>query len=224
MLAACSMCNLAYADPVASQPMRRTSAAKDPYIPFMTEAAQRFDVPLSWIRAVIHVESGGDAHAVSPKGAMGLMQIMPDTWSDLRLRYRLGADPFDPHDNILGGTAYLRMLYDRFGAVGFLAAYNTGPERYQDYLAGLRPLADETKAYLAKLERLLLHLSLDPTAVASLNRPPSQPTSLFAAGSTQTNRSTATIAPHSSSTSNAGAFALTPQSNGLFVPVSAVNP
>jgi hypothetical protein len=181
------------------------------------------DLTVSWIRAVVHVESGGDAHAVSPKGAMGLMQIMLDTWSDLRLRYRLGDNPFDPHDNILGGTAYLRMLYDRFGAVGFLAAYNAGPEHYQGYLAGLRPLADETKAYLAKLARLLPELSLDRAAIASFNSPPSQAASLFVTGSAQTNRSTATIAPHPSGASTTSTFALTPQSNGLFVPVSAAN-
>jgi soluble lytic murein transglycosylase-like protein len=67
-------------------------------------------IPASWIRAVLQAESGGAARALSPKGAMGLMQIMPETWATLRLRYGLGADPFDPHDNILAGAAYLREL------------------------------------------------------------------------------------------------------------------
>src|SRR5216683_129537 len=53
--------------------------------------------------------------------------------TQLRLRYRLGRDPRDPHDNILAGAAYLREMHDRFGAAGFLAAYNAGPGRYQDY-------------------------------------------------------------------------------------------
>ena len=76
----------------------------------------------------MQAESGGEMRAVSPKGAMGLMQIMPDTWAELRSRYGLGADPYDPHDNIMAGTAYLRELHDRFGERGFLAAYNAGPE------------------------------------------------------------------------------------------------
>ena len=79
------------------------------------EAAQRFAIPASWIRAVMRVESFGDPRALSPKGAMGLMQIMPDTWSELRSRHGLGADPYDPHDNIIAGAAYLRELHDRYG-------------------------------------------------------------------------------------------------------------
>ena len=74
-------------------------------------------------------ESFGDVHAISPKGAMGLMQIMPATWAGLRPRYGLGADPYDAHDNIIAGAAYLRELQDRYGAPGFLAAYNAGPAR-----------------------------------------------------------------------------------------------
>ena len=53
---------------------------------------------------------------------MGLMQIMPKTWTELRARYGLGADPYDPHDNILAGAAYIRELHDRYGSPGFLAA------------------------------------------------------------------------------------------------------
>jgi soluble lytic murein transglycosylase-like protein len=93
--------------------------------------------------------------AVSPKGAIGLMQIMPDTWAGLRLRYRLGRNPRDPHDNILAGAAYLREMHDRFGAAGFLAAYNAGPGRYQDYVATGRPLPAETLAYVAALAPLI---------------------------------------------------------------------
>jgi soluble lytic murein transglycosylase-like protein len=58
---------------------------------FVTEASQRFHVPTVWIRAVMRAESFGAVHAISPKGAMGLMQIMPATWAELRQRYRLGA-------------------------------------------------------------------------------------------------------------------------------------
>ena len=121
----------------------------------ITEASLRFAVPADWIRAVIKVESNGNAKAVSPKGAMGLMQIMPATWGDLRLRYHLGANAYDVHDNIVAGTALLRELYDRFGATGFLAAYNAGPSRYLAFLNNGEPLKQETRAYLAKLAPLL---------------------------------------------------------------------
>ena len=99
----------------------------------------------------MEVESAGRVSAVSNAGAMGLMQIMPDTWDELRIRHRLGRDPFDPRDNILAGTPYLREMFDRFGSPGFLAAYNAGPERYRQHVADGRPLPGETRAYLAKL-------------------------------------------------------------------------
>ncbi|WP_441256124.1 MULTISPECIES: lytic transglycosylase domain-containing protein [unclassified Tardiphaga] len=114
------------------------------------EASRRFGVPAHWIRAVMTVESAGDVRARSPKGAMGLMQIMPETWADLRIRHRLGGDPYDPRDNILAGAAYLHELHDRYGSPGFLAAYNAGPGRYEQYLAG-RTLPAETRAYVTTL-------------------------------------------------------------------------
>jgi len=117
------------------------------------KAAAQAAIPPSWIRAVLHVESAGDRHAVSSVGAMGLMQIMPGTWRDLCHALNLGADPFDPHDNIVAGAAYLRWLHDRYGDVGFLAAYNAGPARYDDHLATGRPLPDETRAYVASVVR-----------------------------------------------------------------------
>jgi soluble lytic murein transglycosylase-like protein len=126
----------------------------DPFAAWIAEAARRFDIPAFWIRNVMRIESRGDARAVSPKGAIGLMQLMPETWADLRLRYGLGSDPFDPRDNILAGAAYLRELHDRFGDAGFLAAYNAGPARYEAFLATGRPLPDETRAYLGALAPL----------------------------------------------------------------------
>ncbi|MGM4972969.1 lytic transglycosylase domain-containing protein [Tardiphaga sp. 1201_B9_N1_2] len=115
---------------------------------------RRFAVPAHWIRAVMTVESAGDPRARSPKGAMGLMQIMPETWADLRAHRRFGNDPYDPHDSILAGAVYFRELHDRYGSPGFLAAYNAGPCRYEHYLAG-RPLPAETRAYVAKITLLL---------------------------------------------------------------------
>ena len=82
---------------------------------------------------------------------MGLMQVMPETYDELRARYSLGDDPFDPHDNILAGAAYLREMYDIYGSPGFLAAYNAGPHRLDDYLSNNRPLPDETRRYVAMI-------------------------------------------------------------------------
>jgi D-alanyl-D-alanine carboxypeptidase len=123
----------------------------DPWGPYVREASARYGVPEQWIRAVMRQESDGHEQAVSSAGAMGLMQIMPDTYDDLRRRHALGDDPFEPHDNIMGGAAYIRELYDRYGAPGFLAAYNAGPSRLDDYLGGGDPLPDETVDYVAAI-------------------------------------------------------------------------
>ncbi len=132
---------------------------------FIEEASRRFAIPARWICSVLSIETAGDMHARSPKGAMGLMQIMPATWAELRQRYDLGSDPYDPRDNILAGTAYLRELLDRYGSRGAFAAYNAGPTRYEEHLAGA-PLPDETRAYVAKLANLL-GIQLPPTCTAS---------------------------------------------------------
>jgi hypothetical protein len=73
----------------------------------------------------------------------------------LRVRYGLGADPYDPRDNILAGAAFLREMHDRYGAPGFLAAYNAGPGRYDAYVANARPLPAETIAYVAAIAPLI---------------------------------------------------------------------
>jgi Transglycosylase SLT domain len=135
---------------------------------YIAEAAQRFGVPASWIRAVMRAESAGNVREVSPKGAMGLMQIMPETWTELRGRYGFGADPFDAHDNILAGAAYLRELHDRYGAAGFLAAYNAGPARYEDHVATGRPLPDETRAYMALLGPTIAGDQVDSAAIVTV--------------------------------------------------------
>ncbi|MFN7000368.1 transglycosylase SLT domain-containing protein [Elioraea tepidiphila] len=123
----------------------------DPWGPYIAEAAVMHDVPETWIREVMRVESAGRHDAISSAGAMGLMQIMPATWEELRARYQLGGDPFHPRDNILAGTAYLREMYDRFGSPGFLAAYNAGPGTFDRYLARQRGLPDETRRYVAMI-------------------------------------------------------------------------
>jgi hypothetical protein len=129
--------------------------ASRPFAVFVTEAAQRFSIPESWVRAVMRVESFGDARAISQKGAIGLMQVMPNTYAELRVRHRLGADPCDPHNNILAGVAYLREMLDRYGSPGFLAAYDAGPARYDEHLIKGRPLPGETRDYVAKLAPMI---------------------------------------------------------------------
>ncbi len=123
--------------------------------PFVEEASTRFGIPTRWIEQVMRAESGGHTQLNgrpirSPKGAIGLMQLMPGTWADMRVRLALGNDPDDPRDNILAGTSYLRLMHDRFGYPGLFAAYNAGPGRYAEHLSG-RPLPSETIAYLAEM-------------------------------------------------------------------------
>ena len=122
--------------------------------PFISEASARFGIPEAWIVRVMRAESGGQTMlegrpTTSRAGAMGLMQLMPGTWAEMRERLGLGDDPHDPRDNIVAGTAYLRLMYDRFGYPGLFAAYNAGPARYAEHLATGRSLPGETRAYLA---------------------------------------------------------------------------
>jgi soluble lytic murein transglycosylase-like protein len=120
---------------------------------YVDEASARFEVPAVRIERVIRAESGGRTivngkPVRSRAGAIGLMQLMPATWATMRDIYHLGDNPDDPHDNIIAGTAYLRMMDARFGYPGLFAAYNAGPERYAAYLAGRSRLPGETIAYL----------------------------------------------------------------------------
>ena len=122
----------------------------------ISEASQRFEIPDEWIRDVIMAESGGHdmllgRPVVSRAGAMGLMQLMPATWAEMRLSLGLGHNPFDPHDNIIAGAGYLRAMYDRFGFPGLFAAYNAGPRRFAEHVDTGRPLPRETIAYLSKI-------------------------------------------------------------------------
>jgi soluble lytic murein transglycosylase-like protein len=152
------MCLIVASIPVAPSARAQTPARPpsiDRFANFIAEASARFTVPARWIRAIIQIESAGDEHAISPRGAMGLMQLMPGTWVELSVRYELGLDPFDPRDNILAGTAYLRELRDRFGLAGFLATYHAGPTRYEQHLTTGQPLPPETTAYVAAVTPLL---------------------------------------------------------------------
>jgi hypothetical protein len=195
------------------------SAPVDSVAVFVAEAGQRFGIPAPWIRVVMRAESGGDVHARSPKGAMGLMQIMPQTWAVLRSRYDLGADPYGAHDNILAGAAYLRELHDRYGSPGFLAAYNAGPARYEDYLATGRPLPVETQVYLATVTPLLDGGSVGGGVMVDVAARAWAEAPLFATpaeSGAAKSRAAAIGQPAINNTATNGT-ALAPQAGGLFV-------
>ncbi|WOH75580.1 lytic transglycosylase domain-containing protein [Bradyrhizobium sp. NDS-1] len=189
---------------------------------FVTEASHRFAVPERWIRAVMQAESAGNAHSISPRGALGLMQIMPATWVELSVRYDLGIDPFDPHDNIMAGAAYLREMLDRFGSAGFLAAYNAGPKRYEDHLATGRALPDETQIYIAKLAPLIGIERRNSDGLSARRFAAWQQAPLVVVRSkslsADTNSASGVRTMNSSKAApRAGATALVPRATGLFV-------
>ena len=129
------------------------AALIDRWEPFIHEASQRFSVPENWIRAVIRIESGGRTTLfgrpiISNAGAMGVMQLMSDTYNEMREEHALGPNPFDVRDNILAGTAYLRVLYQHYGYPFLFAAYNAGPGRLEDHLRRGHALPAETRAYI----------------------------------------------------------------------------
>lgn len=122
----------------------------------IAQASSQFRMPEAWIGAVMRAESGGHTTLnglpiTSTAGAMGLMQLMPGTYDAMRQRYGLGADPYNPHDNIIAGSAYLRQMYERYGYPHLFGAYNVGPGRFDVYLKTGKPLPFETRAYVEKI-------------------------------------------------------------------------
>ena len=193
------------------------------YAALVTEAFHRFAIPEHWICAVIEVESGWNVQAVSPRGALGLMQIMPQTWVELSVRYQLGLDPFDPYDNIMAGTAYPQEMLDRFGSEGFLAAYNAGPRRYAEHLTNRKPLPEETRNYVAKLAPLIGVEQRERGATAVKRVAAWQDGPLFVGQSRvpsvdAKSAPRAHVLPSSSGFSSADAAVLVPHATGLFVP------
>jgi soluble lytic murein transglycosylase-like protein len=207
-----------------------TATASDPYAAVIAEAAQRFAIPAAWIRAILRIESRGDRRAVSPKGAMGLMQLMPETWAALRARYSFGRDLFDSHANILAGAAFLGDMHDRYGSPGFLAAYNAGPGRYEDYRDRRRPLPAETVAYVAALIPFVGDGAIDGPVLAAASDPsPWAQAPLFIMRSAS-GEPVDRAAPKPPSIDTPAVVAvrdlsvISPQSDGLFVHVSAARP
>ena len=213
---------------------------------YIADAARQFGVPEAWIRGVMRAESGG--HSVlhgkpitSPKGAMGLMQIMPGTYDTLRAQYGLGSDAYDPRDNILAGAAYLRQMYERYGYPSLFAAYNAGPKRVEDYLFRGRALPRETRNYVDSiipggefaLSNEAAASAMPSSAVAEPGLPPVvQSGSVIPSDGLFFTR-TATDAPTNSTGETPSGTPRTPPGTalvspsngaGLFVPLSQSNP
>ncbi len=133
--------------PAAAQTPRPTSAC----LAHIPEASARSGLPADFIMRVMMAESRDNPHALSPKGAMGCMQIMPATWASLSARYALGRDPWGARANMIAGSLYLADLIARFGLPGALAAYNAGEGRWQRNRDKGTRLPAETVAYIARI-------------------------------------------------------------------------
>jgi soluble lytic murein transglycosylase-like protein len=124
--------------------------AEAAYSAMVRRIARRYSVEWKLVMAIIASESGGDAAAVSPAGAVGLMQLMPETASDL------GVDPYNPEQNVEGAVRYLSSLLSTFGSVDLtLVAYNAGPGFAMRYRDGAVELGAETRAFLTRVGEFL---------------------------------------------------------------------
>ena len=151
---------VSYSDIPGSRNAEKISKAGPPVLPknnetmpmhkevhaIVTEKAKKYDIDPSLVYAVIKAESNGNPYAVSRKGAMGLMQLMPVTANELQV-----SNPFDPEENIDGGIKYLKYLIDKFNGdlVLALAAYNAGPKAVEK--TGSVPHISETKQYVKRV-------------------------------------------------------------------------
>lgn len=145
---------------VAEQNMGRHQLL-DRWNSLVAQASRRFSIPAAWIRAVMQTESGGRTMSAAFKpitsrvGAMGLMQLMPATYAQMRGEYRLGSNPYDPHDNVIAGVAYLDWLYHKYGYPAMFAAYNDGPGHLEERLMKGGLLPTETRNYITHIETAL---------------------------------------------------------------------
>lgn len=226
LLVACVLIAGLPSEATAEPPAARPSAAtvlSDPWAAPIAEAAERFAIPERWIRAVMMMESGGDPARLSPRGAIGLMQIRPAAWEALRTKYDLGDDPWESGANILAGAALLRQMHDRYGAVdAMLAAYHAGTVRYDEHRKSGRALPAETVAYLAEIAPMIGGATAERPAADGDEGPSWHLAPLFVGRPAvqRDDRPVATDAP-SARPSNAppavDLSALTPPSGGLFV-------
>ncbi len=134
-------------------PVRGRASAPEDLEPHIVTAAQRYKIPAPLVRAIMQAESNFDPNAVSPKGACGLMQLMPPTAAEMYVK-----DIFDEKENIEGGVRYLRVLANQFGGdmVKMIAAYNAGPDAVRKY-GGNVPPYEETQGYVRKVLQLYYH-------------------------------------------------------------------
>jgi hypothetical protein len=139
----------------------------------IADASEAYGVPVPIIRGVIGQESAGNPRAVSPKGAQGYMQLMPDTAADLGV-----TDPFDAQQNIHAGTRYLRQMYDQFGDwQSALTAYNGGPANFQKYggpIPGNKENTEYAPAVLARAQQFA-QATFDPKAYLASKSAPASP-------------------------------------------------
>ncbi len=133
--------------PAAAQPVIPRTALRPAPLELADAAADKYGLPRELVRCVMAAESGMFAGAISPKGAIGLMQLMPGT------AQALGADPYDPAQNVDAGARYLRDLLEKYkyGLRHALAAYNAGPGAVDKY-NGIPPYR-ETIAYISRIEK-----------------------------------------------------------------------
>ncbi|HEX4636112.1 MAG TPA: lytic transglycosylase domain-containing protein [Rhizomicrobium sp.] len=148
----------------------------------INEASRRFNVPKAWIRAVMVRESGGrtmlsaNLPMISRAGAVGLMQVLPETYEEMAAEQKLGSNPFEPRDNIMAGAAYLRWLHHKYGFPAMFAAYNAGPGKLEDHLEHGASLPAETRAYVGGIAKSLkLVTGKNGLDMVSLTRPDGSP-------------------------------------------------
>lgn len=122
--------------------------------PLIKKASKKFGVPATWIREVMQIESGGrtmmsaNLRIMSSENAVGLMQIQPGTYAEMRTQYGLGPDPFNPHDNIFAGAGYLRWLKSKYGYPVMFEAYDDGPGHLEQRITSRSLLPLETQNYV----------------------------------------------------------------------------
>ena len=149
----------------------------DRWNPVVREAASRFHISPLWLRAVMRNETGGrtvqegDRPITSRAGALGIMQLMPDTYSQMAGLHRLGANPVHPRDNILAAAAYLSWLKGRYGFPGMFGAYNFGPGNWEDHLRSKRALPAETRNYVKNITAYLKDSDAGIVNAVHLTRP-----------------------------------------------------